>query len=287
MRVLVTGGGPSGSWTIRGEQLGTAIGATILRDAPIEEMQRHDLVVVVKRIHPEMAEALRTCGRPVVWDCVDFYPQPNVCGRGELIAKAQVYAARMGVTHVIAATKKMARDLAPAKFLPHHGWERGINPIRQNFKTLVYEGSPRYIEGTFWQDLNRLCAKWRVDFVVNPSDYLVADVVIALRSPPWLDYGARFWKSGVKLSNAQITGTPFIGGPEMGCREQESGGEAWVMNVTKLETVIPHLLDYFGSPKVRQRAQVAMLDKAPRLSQVAREYREILEEIVETADVRR
>ena len=74
-RILVTGGGTSGSWKIRGEQLGEAICADVLPRAGFADCSAAELIVVVKRAPPELLDTVRRSGRPWVWDVVDAWPQ--------------------------------------------------------------------------------------------------------------------------------------------------------------------------------------------------------------------
>ena len=271
MRILVTGRGASGSWQVRGVQLGNAIGATVKASATVEEMQANDIVVVVKRVTPELAENLRRSRRKIVWDMVDWYRQPNKFSRDELVRQAKDYAAAMGASTLVAATKRMADDLETPHWLPHHGHARGINQIRERVSTVVYEGSARYVED-LRPEIDSLCSKRKWKFVINPPDYLAADIVIALRSKPWDCYASRHWKSGVKLSNAQITGVPFIGSRESGYLEQASGTECWADSIEELKLGFELLSPY----QARKSAHDAMLKRSPRLEDVACKYVHLL-----------
>ena len=74
-RILITGTGTSGSWKIRGEQLGAAIGAEIMPRAALANCRRADVVVLVKRASPEALSAIKAAGLRVVWDVVVAWPQ--------------------------------------------------------------------------------------------------------------------------------------------------------------------------------------------------------------------
>jgi hypothetical protein len=69
MNVLVTGSGRSGSWIIRGEQLGRAMGATVLANAI--DIGPFDVAVVVKRPPVDLVRRIHTAAVPLVWDIVD------------------------------------------------------------------------------------------------------------------------------------------------------------------------------------------------------------------------
>ena len=272
MRVLVTGDGDSGSWKVRGEQLGGAIGATVIPDASHEDMQRHDLVVVVKRVHNPYN--LQRCDRPIVWDAVDWFPQPCAWERGELIGRTHDYAGRMGADAIIAATRHMADDLGIPYFLPHHGWDRGRAEIRPEIKRIGYEGMAKYVDG--WRlALVRGCNERGWNFFINPKDYLSMDVIIAARSGQWDTYANRHWKSGVKLANAQIAGLPFIGNRESGCEDIANGSVLWAETPEEFFT---HA-DDLRVQGLRSWIGGEMHSAAPRLPDVAKQYRDMLETI--------
>ena len=75
MNVLVTGRGKSGSWRVRGEQLGKAIGADVTPNAL--DVAAHDVVVMVKRLRHDIIDRARRADVPLVWDVVDAWPQPE------------------------------------------------------------------------------------------------------------------------------------------------------------------------------------------------------------------
>jgi hypothetical protein len=137
VRVLVTGKGTSGSWQIRGEQLGRAIGATVKPKAD----GNFDLAVVVKRG--------RFPNLPVVWDIVDAYPQSRPWKKDEAIAWVRGSIKAQRPIAVIWPNKRMREDCdtgLPGIVLPHH-YRPGIeaNPIRERIQTVGYEGSPKYL----------------------------------------------------------------------------------------------------------------------------------------------
>lgn len=276
MRILVTSSGRSGSWHVRGEQLGTAIGARVRHEASLEEMRASDVVIVVKRVKPHVMERLRVCGRPVIWDCVDWYKQPNDDSRERLIENTMVYAAAIGATAWIGATRRMAYDIGTPHFLPHHGRRSSKTPfIRKDVAAVGYEGSPRYIE-RLRPGIEAECAKRGWSFRINPPSLADLDIVLAMRDPKWTCYASKHWKSGIKLSNAQINGIPFVGNRERGYIEQASGAEQWADSVDELGEAFDRLTPYEN----RLVASTAMLPCAPIVQRVAEEYRGIINEVV-------
>lgn len=276
MKVLVTGNGSSGSWRIRGEQLGGAIGATVIPKAI--DVALYDLIVLVKRPASELVQRAHSAGVPVVYDMVDAWPQPagNSWNRDDCTAWMRRQLAMIRPTAVVAATRAMAEDLRPFKVkslcVPHHarpGLE--VNPIREHVSVVGYEGNEAYL-GRWRAMIEAECARrgWR--FVVNPPGGLVdMDIVLALRDAD--GYAARHWKSNVKLANAQGSGTPFIGCREAGYTETAIGNaEKWADNADELKRA----LDALTPQGERRRSAQWMLSVAPRLDSVARAYSEWL-----------
>lgn len=279
MRIVVTGSATrAASFHIRGRQLGHAIGAGVLFDAPPDILAAADIIIAVKRVRPELAAALRACGRPVVWDALDFFEQTTHVSRGVLVAEAKRRAAAMNAKAIIGATRRMADDLGSQYHLVHHGWDRGRVPIRQSIGVVAYEGNPAYLgEANEW--IARVCRERGARFAINPLNYLNADVVIAMRAAPYDSYATRNWKSGIKLSNAQIAGMPFIGRNEAGYLEQMSGAELWAEDAAAFATA----LDVLADPIERERRSEIMFQAAPRLPAIAENYRRMLELIARAA----
>ena len=69
LKILVTGRGGAASWTIRGEQIGAALGATVKPKASLEDMRAADVILVVKKVPDELLADLRKSGRPWARRC--------------------------------------------------------------------------------------------------------------------------------------------------------------------------------------------------------------------------
>jgi hypothetical protein len=252
MKVLITGKGTSGSWQIRGIQLGKALGARV---APMVAAGDADIVVGVKRLPDTLLAGLR--GRPLVWDVVDAWPQP---AGNEWSVKAcrrwlEQEVARIKPAAFIAATAWMAKDLEvfgrPVLYLPHHHRPRiAINPIREHVRLVGYEGAVDYVKP--WQHaIESACRRIGALFVINPPALADVDIVLALRGA--IGYAPRHWKSGVKLANAHGSGTPWIGGRESGYQEISQGAEYWADFPSELDTALEWLLPQSTRQAVSQR----------------------------------
>lgn len=276
MNVLVTGNGTSGSWVIRGVQLGEAIGAAVIPRAL--DVGPYDLAVVVKRAPADLLVRLRQARVPIVWDVVDAWPQPegNRWDRETCAGWLRGQVGKFRPAGIVAATLAMAEDCiefdVPVLALAHHarpGLKR--NPIRETVRTVGYEGSEQYISN--WRPfIERECLRRGWNFVVNPEHLADLDIVVALRDAD--GYAPRSWKSNVKLANAQGSGTPFIGCRESGYRERSIGNaEKWADTPEELHAAFNAL-----TPQAeRRRASNWMIAVAPTLEQVAARYSEWLQ----------
>jgi hypothetical protein len=270
-QILVTGNGKSGSWKIRGEQLGEAIGAAVTPTP--KHIAGLDRVVVVKHyMHPAIHEA-RRAAVPVILDVVDAWQSRLGNDRGRAASKAwlddvMTLARPRGI---VAATRAMATDCEsyglPVLALPHHarpGMEP--NPIRPEVRRVGYEGSEKYL-GWWRAAIADECAKRGWEFVINPPQLAEVDIVLAVRDEG--GYPARHWKSNVKLANAQGSGTPVVVNREMGYLETASGVEHWADDIGELRLAF----DALTSHEARLHAHRRLREATITLAQVAKTYR--------------
>ncbi len=285
LKVLITGAGSSGSWAIRGEQLGQTIGATV---QPLARSARgFDVVVIVKRLHDRaILRSARWHGVPVIWDVVDAWPQ----GRGTdkvwtsegSISWLRRSIRRIRPDGVIAPTQKMELDLqsvlgkdALVTTLAHHAWpDKPINPIRQEVRSIGYQGSEKHL-GLWSGVLVEQARKRGWEFVINPPSLADVDIAVALRRDT--GYAPKNWKSNVKLANAQASGTPIILTRESGYLETASGSEFWADTPDELNAG----LDWFSEHAHRLEASRRMLGTEPRLEDIGNDYRQWLRSVCE------
>jgi hypothetical protein len=275
-RILITGKGTSGSWRIRGEQLGRAIGATVVAQASRAVIEAHDLVVLVKRGPEDLVRRIHEAGKPLVWDVVDAWPQPagshwdrSVCLQW---LRQRLYDLRPAAC--VAATTVMQADIeaerVPALCVWHHARPgQAINPLRGPLATIGYEGSEAHLGG--WaQHLEAAARRAGVRFVMNPTRLADVEIVVALRDQD--GYAARHWKSNVKLANAQGSGTPIIMGMESAYLATVSGAEAIVSSRDDLGEAI----ELLRPVAVRRAAAETMRPAAPSLEACAAAYLDFL-----------
>lgn len=273
MKILVTGRGTSGSWRIRGEQLGAAIGATVEPNA--QSVAGFDAVIVVKRAPSPLLQRIHVAGVPLIWDVVDAWPQPagNLWGARECMDWLGFQVSYLRPAAIVAATRAMARDCegygVPVLALPHHARPSNAsdpNPIREQVELVAYEGGANYL-GAWAQCLADACAHrgWR--FVINPPALMSEiDIVVALREAT--GYAPRNWKSNVKLANAQGSGTPIICNREAGYVETASGAEEWADTPAELHLA----LEALKTEEVRHQRAGRLLAAAPSIDRIAAEY---------------
>jgi hypothetical protein len=242
MRLLFTGRGTSGSFQIRGVQLGEAMGATV--EPRARSAEGYDAAILVKRAEHELLQTLRRAKVPIVWDIVDSWPQPdgNNWGHAQCMAWLSSELARIAPQAVIAPTRAMADDVRliarslPVLALPHHH-RPGLAPVpAREVRTVGYEGGEGYIAASRVA-IEAQCVSRGMRFVVNPQDVTQCDVLLAWRDAD--GYAVRNWKSNVKSATAHALGIPIICRRESGYKEMACGNEIWVDSV---EAIGPALI---------------------------------------------
>lgn len=275
MNLLVTGRGTSGSWRIRGDQLGAAIGAAVLPNAI--DVGPYDLAVLVKRPTPDLLKRLQRANVRIVWDVVDSYPQPagNEWDKRRCLDWLEEMFRMIRPAGIVAATQAMAADCArfgvPVLALPHHA-RPGLraNPIRPG-KVVGYEGGENYL-GRWREVVEVECKRRGWKFVTQPAELADVDIVLALRDSQ--GYAPRNYKSNVKLANAQGSGTPVICSREAGYLETQSGAEQWADTKDELRDAFDAL-----EPISERRAAARRLkDAALGIDSIAATYLEWLRE---------
>lgn len=271
MKVLVTGRGGAGSWSVRGEQLGAAMGATVKPMASRKDMLAHDVVLVVKRVPAELLRELRAAGRPWVYDIVDAYPQPACAtwSQEQCLAWAKRHIAELAPDRIVWPNARMRKDCgSPFEPVVYHHHRPGIarNPIRESVKTVGYEGSSKYLDG-WLVPMMRECERRGIRFVINPAQLADLDIVVAMRGGIWDGYPQRHWKSNVKLANAHGSGTPFIGAVEEGYKETAIGCEYWADTPREFARA----LDWLETQDARQVVHKRFIEAAYRVEQAARD----------------
>jgi hypothetical protein len=277
MKILLTGkGGNSGSFAIRGNQLGVAIGATIKPMASLESCTAADLIIVVKRTPDQLIETIRKSGKPWVIDVIDGWPQPSEMDHLQALQWLQNKIDSLKPSAVVFGTQRMQFDSGfegPALVLPHHSWPKyQPNEIREKVSVVGYEGAPAYL-GKWFYVISDACAKMGWEFQVN-GDMTKADIGIALRQTG--GYPAKYWKPGTKLSNLHALGIPALCTQEAGYQSVASGMEFWIHSEKDVVSAFENLVDQ----KARKEISKSMLKAALPLATVAETYKAWLKTLV-------
>ncbi len=271
MNVLMLGVG-AGSYEVRGKQMGAALDARV--SSSMTSLDWADVVVLIKRADPKWADEARRAGKPVVWDALDFWQQPEQNSLTETDAKTLLHEqiARYQPDLVIGATQAMA-NAAGGVYLPHHA-RPGLTPapVREHVTTVAYEGTKKYL-GRWASDAEFACVKRGWSFVINPPDLREADLILACRDGQHDGWMCREWKSGVKIVNAIAAGRPVIGQPSAAWRELAPEGTL-VETPTDLEAAF----EAWASRERRAQASRVCAMRWPTwaLNNVAATYRDLL-----------
>lgn len=267
--MIFTGNGKAGSWKIRGEQLGAAVGAEVVPNAEMSEIRGTDWVVVVKRTPEDLIRKIRQAGKKWVWDVVDAWPQPK--GNGweawtavswlkDSLSMLQPNAVVFPSTRMLADSQWRGASLV----LPHHAWPKYLpRVVSARINRVGYEGDPRYLGA--WHDVVLTeCQRRGWDFVTG--DLSECDVGICLRDVT--GYPCSAWKANTKLANCQALGIPAICSPEESYVEFGSGAEYFATCADDVRRAFNELDDY----EARLGISAAMQAATPRLSDVAGVY---------------
>lgn len=278
MNILILGAG-KGSWQVRGLQLGKALGARVGRQASEADLQWADVVVCVKRWIADYAQQVHQAGKPLVWDALDFWIQPEDNWLTE--AEARELLRRDLVRFMPAATIGATQSMAQACggfYVPHHAWP-GLDPVPITTSTALtvgYEGTRKYL-GRWGFALQMECNRRGWSFVINPTDYRSIDIVVAFRDGEWDGWMCRQWKSGVKFVNALAAGRPIV------AQSCEAAFELPTSSTLIQEPAdLPTAFDQWASLDARAACLERSLERRDEfsLAAVAERYRAILRAVV-------
>ncbi len=274
MNVLMLGVG-QGSFEVRGRQMGVALNARV--SSAMTSLDWADVVVLIKRADPKWADEARRAGKPVVWDALDFWQQPdqNHLSPDAALSLLHEQIARYRPDLVIGATQAMA-SAANGVYLPHHARPGLVPaPVRESITTVAYEGTKKYL-GRWAADAEFACTKRGWQFVINPPDLRDADLILACRDGNHDGWICRQWKSGVKIVNAIAAGRPVIGQPCAAWRELAPEGTL-VDSPSELDAAFDQWTDRAERARVSRVSSMRWPTWA--LHNVAATYREVLHRV--------
>lgn len=288
VKVLFTGKTQAGAWQIRGLQMAACRtnwhAANKISSANIETF---DLICVVKRPVRAVVEQIAASDRPVVYDIVDSWAQPDDNVRYTDPASAKAHFARkwegLPFNSFIFPNHTMQRHLSsltPHSTFIYHHYRPGIleNPIRPEVKIIAYEGNEAYL-GQWRGYMESYCEKRGMSFVLNPENWANVDIGFAARGGIHDCFLANQYKSNVKLANFYGSGTPcVVSAREMSCQETDSGAVLFFETPEQLELQLDKLTDYNFRRKIHE---CMMLDReAFRIETIADVYDFYFQEVL-------
>jgi hypothetical protein len=254
MKILFTGVGRFGAWTMRAEQIAaTRADWKAIPHATRRDARGMDAVVIVKHIEDQPLSEMKAWGGPLVYDALDFWRQkrrlwetkPPLRTLEDARAMARPVIARIDPDLVLCPTARMARDLEPLGWptrLYYHHYDPRLEPAQSAARTrkrVVYHGRATHLG--IWHSFARLsCLLHGAEFVTsNGPQPEHGDVLLAVRrSRPWV---SRRWKSNIKASVALKLGLPFVSWPEAGYQETHPTA-FWFKNPLQMHRAIGQAL---------------------------------------------
>lgn len=232
VKVCFTSRSSAGAWQIRGLQIASMRSNwTALNKPSDEDLERADLICVVKKPDSRVIERARRMGKALVFDIVDSWAQPDDGLKYTDVAKAREFFSKawksVDADGYIFPTRRMEErlgELVRDRITIYHHCRPQIqrNPIRERVSVVGYEGGAYLAE---WAPrIERACAERGIRFVVNPPQYTDLDIVILVRGGEHGTFLARQFKSNVKLANAIGSGTPALAHfEEMSAHDTDTG----------------------------------------------------------------
>lgn len=281
LRALFTSKSAAGAWQIRGEQIAATRSNWVAKNKPSDEdLASCDLLCVVKKPVAEVIDRARALGKPIVYDIVDSWAQPeDGLKHTSLAAARELFGPAWRALRAdgyIFPTRRMQVDLGDLVghgiTIYHHYWPQiDRNPIRARIQTVGYEGGNYLGE---WQPLiEAACVKRGLRFVANPANFTELDLVVLARGGEHGNFLARSYKSNVKLANAYGSGTPALAHvDEMSAHDTDTGD---VLFFTSQPGSFERQLDLLlCEPELRQRIHQNFLAAAPRfhISNIAGQF---------------
>ncbi len=283
MNILICGLS-GGSFKVRGVQLGAALGARVMTKPTDHDLRIADLVVLVKRAGVQWAAEVHRYRKPIVWDALDFWNQPEENDISESAARGLLrqQLEQIKPALVIGATEAMADDAAKegatSAYLPHHSRPGLIpGPAVARVPVVGYEGAKKYLGGWLLA-VQAECDRRGWPFVVNPPDLRACDIIVAFRDGQWDGWMCREWKSGIKAVNAVASGRPLI------CQHSEAFEEispsgCFIEGYNELPAAFDVYESYIERVGVSEHHEKLARDYTLRA--VAERYAKILKRVVE------
>jgi hypothetical protein len=232
LRVCFTSRSSAGAWQIRGQQIAAMRSNWVATSQPSDEdIEQADLICLVKKPDIHVIERARQMRKPLVFDIIDSWAQPedglkchNTHEARELFLPVW---RQINADGYIFPTWRMQEDLGALVknkvTIYHHYWPQiQKNKIRSRVEVIGYEGAD-YL-GEWRSRIEKACSERGIRFVANPVNYADLDIVIMARGGVHGNFLSWRYKSNVKLANAMGSGTPaLVHFEEMSAHDTDNG----------------------------------------------------------------
>lgn len=224
MQVLFCGGSEKApSWQMRAVQISSAFPNWQAISKPtVDQVQRADVVVLVKRVKSDLAQMVRENAKCIVWDAIDFWKQGTFDEApkyvDDMVHLASREINRLGAEHVICANMAMQNDLAgvaKTRCIYHHA-RLDAKPL-EYAPIIWYDGAFQHAPD-FFAHAKRVFGKLGYEMRYGKPDGYGA-AMIAFRDDRPCSAISQRWKSNVKAANAIEYDVPLFFQPENGCLE--------------------------------------------------------------------
>lgn len=290
VNVCFTSRSSAGAWQIRGVQIASMRSNwTALNKPSDEDLEKADVVCLVKRPDPRVIERARRMGKALVFDIVNSWAQPEDGMKYTDTVKAREFFSKVwkgiDADGYIFPTRRMQESLGGLvrdKITIYHHFRPRIekNAIRERVTVIGYEGGD-YL-GEWRPRIEQACARRGIEFVANPQRLADLDIVILARGGEHGSFLARQFKSNVKLANAIGSGTPaLVHYEEMSAHDTDTGDVLFFTNQPgSFERQLDRLID---SHALRLRIHERFLEVAPRfhITSIANQFEGFFQNVLE------
>lgn len=283
MKITFAGHESKGAWVLRAKQIAPYLNARL---DPNFTNNKCDLLILVKKPEPPILKKIVKSKVPIIWDIQDSWPQTltnnlSQSSREDFLNYYSDLLDKIKPKIIISATSQMKKDMEELGYrsviINHHcRKDINLNPIRNELNIVGIEGNPKQF-GNWIDRMTNICNKINLTFKYNldtTKDKLhLFDLVVNIRAHN--GYGAKYWKSNIKLANAHGSGTPAICSREQGYLDNACGYERWADTEEEIIAAIEELRPY----EVRKEIHEQFLRYKISIEDVVKEYQNLIDSI--------
>lgn len=290
VNVCFTSRSSGGAWQIRGVQIAMMrLNWQAINKPSNSDLENADLICCVKRPDYKIIDRAKKMGKPIVFDIVDSWAQPDDGLKYTDLQKARSLFEQIWMTidadGYIFPTKTMNADLGTlvhnSSTIYHHYKPQILeNPIREKVVNVGYEGGD-YL-GEWKSIIENACLSRGLVFTINPLNYFDLDLVVFARGGEHGNFLSRRYKSNVKLANAIGSGTPaLVHFDEMSAQDTDTGDVLFFTNNPgSFERQLDKLIN---NPSLRIQIHKKFIEAAPRfhINNIANQFESFFQRVLE------